>query len=325
MSTSPAPDFGLLIIGYQRISNVMNLISTAEKAGVKNIYISVDGFRKGDTSGQQTHLQFREILRMRQLESQSNLLLNFNSENFGCALAVLFAIDWAFQHESNLVILEDDCLPAADFLNFCRAALVEMQKQAQVLVACGSQFFPINDSRWIVSRYPIFWGWCTTRENWYILKTEMLKSESDLNNFNQTIPLHEKKYWTSGSRRVREGFVDTWDTLLSERMIRNEYYALFCNESLITNIGNDSVATHTSTESPILNLATGSFARVPNSYEFLGLQDSRIRHEIYGIGLRHFFTTYVTRIIDYLTPKRRLREPLQKRIRSMPTELSQSP
>lgn len=124
----------------------------------------------------------------------------------------------------------------------------------------------------------------------------------------------ERIYWTAGCRRVLEGFVDTWDTLITTLLLSKNWKTLSPLVSLVRNVGNDDLATHTSNGTVLHDLKLGTFTLK----EAFILKDARgidswMRHSLYRISARHIFSTKITRILDMLVKSRRKRAPLSER------------
>ena len=94
------------------------------------------------------------------------------------------------------------------------------------------------------------------------------------------------------------GIADAWDTPLVQQMLRNNALAILPKYSLVSNVGNDQVATHTHGNAQGIKAITGNFS-VGNSLPVISKNvENWLRDEFYKIKLRHLLTTRVTGVID---------------------------
>ena len=239
----------ILIIGYQRPEKVKTLIETCLKYYPQKIYVAIDG-PKNDLEKTKTD----------ELEKISvELLKNSNQEfriwkrdkNLGLGVSVISAIDWCFQSESKLIILEDDILPNESFFDFISNNVKLLDQKEEILMISGTNFFNQMDKSEIYAcNYPLIWGWATSKEKWQDIKRGI---------FFPTVPSRNNisgkvmNYWKVGAARVRSGLVDTWDTPLAEYMICANKICIYPPVNLVKNIGNDEFATNTKSFSNLLN------------------------------------------------------------------------
>ena len=91
-----------------------------------------------------------------------------------------------------------------------------------------------------LTSYPLIWGWATNKHNWYLMRQGILTPPKKFISFNPV-----ENFWMIGTRRVHEGFVDTWDIPLVYFMRKNNFKCLLPPINLTTNIGFDDKAAHT--------------------------------------------------------------------------------
>jgi len=97
------------------------------------------------------------------------LSTRFLDHNAGCGRAVSTAITWFFEHEESGIILEDDCVPAPDFLPFCSELLARYASAPQVMSIRGSRFslpVSVDGSSYQFSRFFDCHGWAAWRRSW---------------------------------------------------------------------------------------------------------------------------------------------------------------
>ena len=93
----------------------------------------------------------------------------YQPENLGCKRGVGAAIDWFLAYEESGIILEDDCLPTADFFPFCAELLERYRDAPEVMMIGGHNPLGRWDARegsYLFSRTAPIWGWATWRRAW---------------------------------------------------------------------------------------------------------------------------------------------------------------
>lgn len=314
---STRSSLALLIIAYRRVKTLGRILETACASGVTNVYIVIDKSPREEFS-----LIQEEIFLLCEKYRLNFLSMNIIKRdwNVGCAASVLTGLDWIFSQEDFACVLEDDCIPTPDFFKFSLASREVLKLDKDVLLACGTQFAPKNLSNepWIKSKYALTWGWSTTKENWSLIRSLMFRTEGFhvLNARMGTLRNllnPEERYWRSGARRARSGYVDVWDTILLRVMQVSNKYALLPAESLVTNVGDDANATHTR-DSEWTNKPAGTFLDQHSQPKTSTAIDLWLKRNFFKISARHLVSTRITQIIDFFrTP---LRPPLEKQFTS---------
>ena len=285
-----------LIIAFRRHANLSTQIKRLGDSGITRVYIAVDAAPANDP---QAIIDVARTLDVAKNMTMENLEVRVSTHesNVGCSAGVLSACDWFFSMEDFGVILEDDCIPTPDFFKYVDSAKSHLNDDANWLI-CGTQFAPPNlaASDWLLSKYPLIWGWATSRENWNVISAELKNGSSG--DFHKDISKSEKQYWRAGARRSSAGLVDAWDNILVYRMLINSKHAILPKFTLVTNIGSDHVATHTPATSKWLGLETGSFT-APNTAPVANQSlDLWLRNNFYKISKRHLLTTRLTSMRD---------------------------
>jgi hypothetical protein len=198
--------------------------------------------------------------------------------------------------EKALIILEDDCIPTpAAFLFF--DTQIKNLNSTNVMV-CGSS--PENSKDMIsnevesqIASYPLIWGWATDSTSWNSLASGINR---------KTVPwakiffqigrdLRKTKgilFFTAAVIRVNRGQLKAWDSPLALQMLIKGYKAILPTENLITNIGDDEVASHP----PRSNSSHTKPSRNHGSI------NKQIESKIYNLRIRHILAP----IKAYLEP-----------------------
>lgn len=302
-------DIAVLLVAYRREANLKRIFDLCVQAGVPRIYISLDGARgvHDQEDVAKTQKMAQELMR----DSAVKVYLNIGLVNLGAARSVISGCSWAFSREDCLIILEDDCIPSVQFFQFCSDAKKFLESDSDVYLVSGSQFAPqeLLGSKWVLSRYPLIWGWMTSREKWEILMRTVLA-------FEQRIPgkslasYIESSYWNAGTRRAMEGYIDAWDIPVSSAVQKLQGMVIQPAQNLVTNIGRDQAATHTRTKSEFLGKISEDYISCAHKPAYSKEVDTWYRRFFYKIQLRHLFTVRFTKLLDRLNMTSRVREPL---------------
>ena len=99
-----------------------------------------------------------------------NAEIRVGHNRVGCNVNTYSALAWGFDDCRRVIALEDDTVPARDFLRFCEWGLDTYERDETVLTVCGYQRTPPYETgyRNAVVREPWFtpWGWATWKDRW---------------------------------------------------------------------------------------------------------------------------------------------------------------
>lgn len=291
--------FAVLIVAYQRIDTVREILSRCYEAGIEHVLLSLDYPRIDNAASIAINQQIQALVD--EFEGKFvNFSKRFFSKNVGCSANVLSACDWAFERYEFVAILEDDCLPSQGFFEYCHEATTVLMQESKILLACGTQFCPLDVTfnAPFISKYALTWGWFTSAKKWRIIREEII-SRSERRSVNLFSWDTDKVYWSEGARRAYEGYVDVWDTPLVSFLSSSPFWALLPSKNMVTNVGNDSIATHTASDATWTQLASN--AHTANSLGNLienAQADKWLKKNFYRIRFRHLLSTRLTRFRD---------------------------
>jgi len=303
----------VLIIAYRRAAEIERILQVCQENSIDKIYVALDGPKDENVDGEKDNKAIREIVGNYQKNYAGVISTLFRDQNVGCAASCLSACDWAFENEEYVIVLEDDCIPSRGFFEFARASISALNADSNIWLACGTQFAPsdLHNESWSLSSYALIWGWATSQAKWKEISFA-IRSGNPISKQNGISPW-ERIYWNQGSRRAYSGWKDVWDTILLQQMIANNKYAILPNEPLITNVGNDSSATHTVENSPWLHLNLGKFNAPQNPPAISTTADKWLCSKFYKIALRHLVTTRITHLRDFMNKANIPFSPLYER------------
>jgi hypothetical protein len=199
---------------------------------------------------------------MREVDWDCEVRTNYAEQNMGCGVRVYTAIDWALNQSEEVIILEDDCIPAPSFFNFCQELLVKYRDDTRVMHISGNNYQPTHapaEASYYFSKYTHAWGWATWRRAWkhfdWSLKYWPELKAARLVELWCDDP-YEQRYWTEIFDRMHKGVPDVWDYQWNCCVWAQNGLVILPSVNLVSNIGFGPDATHTQGDSPYLNLAT---------------------------------------------------------------------
>jgi hypothetical protein len=264
------------------------------------LYVAADGPRAHKEGEAALCEQVRSIVK--QVDWPCELYTLFREHNLGCKRAIMSGITWFFEHEEEGIILEDDCLPHPGFYRFCSSMLAHYRKDERIGHICGTNFIEAADgvpySHYLVP-YAHNWGWASWRRVWkkfleIELNDETIKPDKIPGNWSNKI------YWVSKVKEANSGKVDTWDYQTQYMHWYLGHKAVLPIKNLISNIGFDARATHTTRADQLLqNRRTQAFdfddLRVASEAE-----NKAIEQRIYQTIFRRSSLAQAKRAIKYL-------------------------
>lgn len=251
----------ILFLVFNRPDVTKRVFEAIRKARPLKLYIAADGPRKEKTGEAECCIAVQEIVS--QVDWPCEISKLIRQENLGCKMAVSSAIDWFFSCEPEGIILEDDCLPAPDFFQFCDELLEKYRDDDRVGMISGDNFqhgVRRGTGDYYFSRYCHIWGWATWARAWKKYDANVSRwPDLRTSNWLESLGLQggERKFWTRAFDRVHLRQQDTWDYQWTFTCWLNNMLSIMPNVNLISNIGFDRDATHTIGSSIYSDMETG--------------------------------------------------------------------
>lgn len=223
----------ILFIGHSRLEPILTNVLREIKNG-NVVFVFLDGPNTQKETYSQLSYKLHELTKFHE-----NLFLRCNDKNLGVALAVPTAIDWFFQQTEVGIICEDDVTISPSFHEYVEKHSQVLQSDSVMMISA------LNFAKLIgvcsLVRYPIIWGWATSREKWEILRKNI--SNPSLNyDFNRGIRINS--YLASSFLISKMNPRNSWALPLSISMRSNNQSCLMPNSNFVSNSGDDIFATH---------------------------------------------------------------------------------
>jgi hypothetical protein len=189
----------VLIIGFNRPDLLGKLLENKNLCD-RTIYISIDGPR---TLEEAVSVNMCVVLAKEFSTQNANVRLQFSEKNRGCKQGVSSAIDWAFESENALIILEDDIVPSDKFFEFVDHELFIHKDNLEIWQVNGHSALPqfAEFPGTFLSIYPQIWGWATWKSRWVKYDRNLDSWEGVLNPrlfnaYNFDINRDFRKFWS---------------------------------------------------------------------------------------------------------------------------------
>lgn len=313
ISQTNVPDVAALLLSFRRDEGLGRTLSTLYAAGIRKIYLAIDGPRNASD----VLIQERISTFAQNFCDERNIQLRTwrREENFGLSLSILTALDWVFRNEDRVIILEDDLEFDVDFVNFARQALSIFEMDEDIWLISGNRFDShiTKQSAISWSTYPMIWGWASWSSRWPKIREAILSSEI---HWSRQIPLKVFSFWKTGVRRVNLGILNSWAVPLAAVMHLKEGLCVLPPINLVTNIGVDMKAEHTTKPSWHSNVARGS---LPEAVDFAredrksvaAETDALFETKVFGISILNTFSYLSSLLVD------RFRFPIKARVQPL--------
>ena len=253
----------VLFIVFNRPDETKRVFERIAEAKPKKLYIAADGPRLKNESDLEKCKTVRKII-LDKIDWECEVKTLFRENNLGCRVAVSSSIDWFFSQEEEGIILEDDTLADISFFSFCEELLKKYRNDTRIGMISGDNFgfgFKRNIDSYYFTRYTHIWGWATWRRVWEGYSVDI----PDYTKFREENWLEdifseerEIEFWKSNFDKVGLQKFDTWDFQFVYHNLKNGRLNIMPAVNLITNIGFNSNATHTTGESKYGNLKAES-------------------------------------------------------------------
>ena len=240
-------DTPILYLIFNRPNLVEITFSAICEIKPKKLFIAADGPRLDNLDDVLNCMLARQYV-LSKIDWECDVKTLFRDTNYGCGIAVSSAISWFFEDVEEGIILEDDCLADKSFFNFCALLLNKYRSNHKILHINGSNHqFGIKRgfSDYYYSVYPHIWGWATWKRAWnlYDFKMSDFRLYQHKNYFKKYAQISLMMY-------VFNSKIDTWDIQWVYSVFKYKGLVITPNINLITNVGFDENATHTTSKVP---------------------------------------------------------------------------
>jgi hypothetical protein len=235
---------------FNRPDSTRRVLDALRHARPARLFIIADGPRDNGAGDRTACAAARETI-VEGVNWPCEIRREFSDKNLGCARRVSSGLHWVFDQVESAIILEDDCVASEAFFKFTGELLRRFDADERLGVVSGSNFQPqdVSDGAgYYFSRYPHCWGWATWRRAWKAYDHAMtdwpaMKQSGWLRELLGSA--REARYWEYIFDRVAAGEIDSWAYRWTFACWRRNFLTALPAANLVTNIGFDRAATHT--------------------------------------------------------------------------------
>jgi len=240
----------VLLIVFNRPDTTQKVFGAIKRAMPQKLYIAADAPRVGNSEDEKGCASVKEIVT--QVNWDCDVHYRFADVNQGCGPGPFNAISWAFEKEDRLIILEDDCVPALPFFDYCNELLERYKDDTRIWIISGNQYNEeavTTPHSYFFSRYGHSQGWATWRrclpvdlniQKWPLMKKQGLFKACFASK--EEVIFFEKKYNNAYSSNSLNSH--SWDIQFSFFLRSNNALSIVPSKHLVTNIG--YIGTHSS-------------------------------------------------------------------------------
>jgi hypothetical protein len=243
----------VLFITFNRPDTTQKVFDAIKRAKPQKLYIAVDAPRIGNSEDEKNCAFVKEIVK--QVDWDCDTHYRFAETNQGCGPGPYNAISWAFENEDRLIILEDDCVPAQPFFNYCNELLELYKNDTRIWIISGDQYNEeavTTPHSYFFSRYGHSQGWgtwkrCLPEKDLNMRKWPLMKKQ-DI--FKAVFP--SKKETSFFENMFNKAYSDnslknhSWDIQFSFFLRSNNALSIVPSKHLVSNIG--YLGTHSSSK-----------------------------------------------------------------------------
>lgn len=154
----------VLIVAHRRLDKVRQVVDACIASCVQDVTVVIDGPR----SQQEARLLDDVEACVREAPWSGEARVLRRDRNLGVGLSVPAACDFMFLRHRAAIVLEDDCVPTPEFLQFAAKSLNAFSSDRRIGLISGVSLAPGLHARApvLLSRFPLTWGWATWRDRW---------------------------------------------------------------------------------------------------------------------------------------------------------------
>ena len=261
----------IAIFAYNRpfhLKQTIEALQANEQASTFPLYIFIDGPKTE-----------ADIPLINEIKDYCENISSFKShhiishdKNSGLAQSIISGLNHVFQHDTRVIVIEDDIVFHSQALKYFQLALDKYQDEKKVMSISANTQTPNKfkvDKNYkydaFFTRRMMCWGWATWKDRWLLCNWEkepvkqMLANEEQTRNYNKLVgndSLQRLKLWV-------EDKIDVWVCRWVFEHFKHDAYCLVPVNTLTLNIGLDGSGTHCASS-------------IKNEYDFRNIKFDRM-------------------------------------------------
>jgi hypothetical protein len=239
----------ICLFTYNRLEETQKTVDALKKnylASDSDIFIFSDGAK--NENGKNKVEEVRQYLKT--INGFKSVTIFQSENNKGLATSIISGVTQILERYGKVIVLEDDLITSANFLNFMNQALDFYEFNSSVFSISGYSFnlpsLKNNKADFYIGYRASSWGWGTWKNQWD-------KVSWEITDFKQFIwnPVKHLKFLRGGSDmslmlwRQMNDKIDSWAIRWCYHQFKNNLFTVYATKSKIINIGVGNNATHT--------------------------------------------------------------------------------
>jgi hypothetical protein len=283
---------------FNRPEKVRRVLDVLRRVEPRRLFVVADGPRPGHVTDPDRCAQARAIVDV--IDWPCEVSQIFSPTNLGVKARIESGLDAVFADVGEAIVVEDDCLPHPSFFKYAEELLDRYRPVERVMTISGTRPALLETDgpeSYVFSQYSLTWGWATWRRAWARYDGQMrdwpARRDSDwlqarLGNDD------DSRYWSYiFETNYEAGLAGHWDYAWLFSSWQHDALAIHPRVNLVTNIGFDAEATHTTTMNrDIADLPAGDLPfplAHPGVVEPNAAADRALSQLMFGGSLRRVF------------------------------------
>ncbi len=303
----------VLLIAFNRPELLQKVVDALSVHRLSKLYAFVDNARVGNVDDNNKIEMCKKIIE--KINFCDEVITIYPEVNLGCGGGPFYAITTAFEKETKLIILEDDCVPSAAFPAFCEELLDRYSDESRVQMISGHNFSWNYDRMkysYIFSNYAHIGGWATWKRTWekvvFSVDFYIPKLQKVIHKRFQ-YPREQSFFFKDFNYNLRNPKYSGWGYQASLSIWENEGLCVVPSKNLVSNIG--TYGTHFSGgERPFFNLPVDENFKIlshpirierDTEYDIFHFTNHWIKanRRQFFKRLLNYFMKRINRLIDY--------------------------
>ncbi|MFZ6028234.1 MAG: hypothetical protein ACOYYS_11015 [Chloroflexota bacterium] len=235
----------IALFAYNRPEKTREVLQALQEQGADRIYIYCDGPK----NNQQDLLRVKQTREAAASFPLKNKTIITAGHNLGLANSLINGITLSLEKEERLIVLEDDCLPFPQMLQFMTENLAYWQDRRDIFSISAYHFIrvpfrPASTSDVFMANRFLPWGWATWRDRWEDVLPQLRSRKNPFGSF-ADVPDTAGRDLLYHAYAVENNMVDSWAIPLGLLTLHRGYRHIMPARPLVNNTGMDDSGTNT--------------------------------------------------------------------------------
>ena len=288
----------ILYLIFNRLDYAKQSFEGIRAAKPKRLYVFADGPRDNKPGERELCQETRKIIEG--VDWDCEVITNFQDENIGMNKANLMALDWYFEHEEDVVFIEDDVLMGPGAAEFYIQMQSKFSKNKEIGFYSGTNVVSggISSNHYIFIGSVGAWGMATSKAVW-----QDFREKSSLFTYTQICEVLEQEYsdfprllkhYTTTFTRSHLGLIKLpWDLLIDIYCLLYKKICIVSEANLITHIG--EVGSHTQ-QADFIPMPLGKNESLVFEGELMPKIDQAVRKERYKVITALYTSNFIGKV-----------------------------